>query len=89
MKERFLLAVSWLAFTNAAVIGLMLSLGVLGFSKQDLPTIASMVNVYKDLMLGSWTLAFGLSPFIWVVLWIVTGSPRFLPWKQPQQAENE
>ena len=81
MKERFLLAVSWLAFANAAFIGLLLSLEALGFSKQDLPTIASMVNAYQDLMLGSETLAFVLSPFIWVVLWIVTGSPRILPWK--------
>jgi hypothetical protein len=27
-----------------------------------------------------WGLA--LSPMIWLILWITTGKPRFLPWKK-------
>ena len=82
MKERFLLAVSWLAFANAAFLGLVLSLAVLGIKGGDLPLLDSMASVYEDLMLNSLTLAVGLSPSIWLVLWIVTGSPRILPWRK-------
>ena len=81
MKERLILAVSWWCFAHASLVGsLVISYRVFGASGE--------YGVFGDLAEGYFelfpvdALVIGF-PFIgWVALWIVTGSPRILPWRK-------
>ena len=68
MKERFLLTVSWGAFAWAAYICLALALNA--------------DNLGRLVSQDEFLLAAAISPAVWLVLWIVTGSPRILPWRK-------
>ena len=82
MKERFVLAVSWWCFAHASLVGfLLISYQVFDVGPRDLGVINDLVQGYFDLFPET-ALVIGF-PFIgWLVLWIVTGSPRILPRKQ-------
>ena len=66
MKERFLLAVSWGAFGWALVCLFVFASTSPQYYVRD---FFSHFEPY-------------ISPAVWLVLWIVTGSPRILPWRQ-------
>jgi len=82
MKERLTLAVSWWCFAHASLLGLfVISFEVFDAGRGDFGVFAHLVEGYFDLFQVD-ALIIGL-PFIgWVVLWIVTGSPRILPWRK-------
>ena len=70
MKERFLLTVSWATFAWALFVCVVVVGGLL---RGDLERMASNDGFFSLV---------AISPAIWVVLWIVTGSPRILPWRK-------
>lgn len=80
MKERFLLAMSWWAFVHAALVasvfvGFAFGTDVMGDFVKD--------GYARPLAGGNWEqFALIFSPVVWAVLWIVTGSPRILPWRK-------
>lgn len=67
MKERLLLAISW---------------GALGWACLVLVVIAEALNAGRDMYLILTDPLIYISPAIWLVVWIVTGNPRILPWKK-------
>ena len=81
MKERFLLTVSWLAFANGVTISVIGVLVALDIQPEQIGLAGEVLEGYADFM-DSPVTAIGLSVAIWLVLWIVTGSPRFLPWRR-------
>ena len=88
MKERLTLAVSWWCFVHASLLGLVALLTAANFLGADINEAMSAlapIEFYFDLFPAD-ALIFGF-PFIgWIGLWIVTGSPRILPWRKPEQA---
>ena len=76
MKERMILLLSWVAFLWA--------LAALGIAFDDKYFI-------RGLKIGRLIAdtALYVPAVIWAGLWVGTGSPRFLPWQRPQQAEEE
>ena len=73
MKERFVLAVSWATFAWALFVCVNLVASVLRDGIGDLERIASN-DEFLTLI--------AISPAVWAALWIVTGSPRILPWRK-------
>ncbi len=88
MKERLTLAVSWWCFVHASLLGLAALLTAANFLGADINEAMSALEpleLYFHLFPTD-ALIFGV-PFIgWIGLWIVTGSPRILPWRKPEQA---
>ena len=76
MKERFLLAVSWATFAWLLFMcyAFYMMLVVHGES-------LSQAVIEGDV---GWAIL--ICPAVWLVLWIVTGSPRILPWREWQAA---
>tara|TARA_B100001063_G_scaffold241369_1_gene268131 strand:+ start:1058 stop:1333 length:276 start_codon:yes stop_codon:yes gene_type:complete len=91
MKERLTLAVSWWCFVHASLLGLAALLTAANFLGADINEAMSAlapIEFYFDLFPAD-ALIFGF-PFIgWIGLWIVTGSPRILPWRKPEQAGDQ
>ena len=79
MKERFLLAVSWWAFLHAAVLYPSLA-AMLLFGWKPEGIVNSLLDSYYDDLFQELVFAVGFPIAIWVLLWIVTGRPRILPW---------
>ena len=73
MKERLILAVSWATFAWSLFVCYAAGANVLRDGIGDLERMASTDGFY--------TLV-AISPAVWLVLWIVTGSPRILPWRK-------
>ena len=80
---------SWAAFANAVVIGTLIAMDVAALPYEATPKwVVSVGEFYGDF----WNLfvsndgrlyaAVACSPILWLILWITTGSPRFLPWKK-------
>jgi len=73
----------WWAFINAAIVvyavvcGYLLDLGPSEVFLGEL--IGEYADLIGDLFGDAWILL--ASPVLWLILWITTGSPRFLPWK--------
>ena len=73
MKERFLLAVSWATLAWALFVCYAVAAAVLRDGIGELERMASH-DEFLTLV--------AISPVVWLVLWIVTGSPRILPWRK-------
>ena len=84
MKERFLLAVSWVTF--AVVLFVLSTLAVeTARAITELP-IGGLHEILLAIAQGAtnrneWLLIVS-PPVVWLTLWIVTGSPRILPWRK-------
>ena len=77
IKDRAILAVSWYAFAHAVLIAIAVALALLG----DEGLVEAIKPYVRMTPLAPDVFAFGLSPAIWGVLWLLTGKPRFLPWR--------
>ena len=65
------------------------------------PAWYSQKSIYESvtLLIDAWdwfrfwlpdtVMIFAIPPAIWVPLYILCGSPRILPWKRPEQVEEE
>ena len=74
MKERLLLAVSWGNFLFFVLLcGLVLSASTGAIT----PPSAAKIFTDKDFLMF-----LAISPAVWLVLWIVTGSSRILLWRK-------
>ena len=91
MKERLTLAVSWWCLVHAWLLGLavlMTAAELVGADINEAMSALAPIEFYFDLFPAD-ALTIGF-PFIgWIGLWMVTGSPRILPWRKPEQAEDE
>jgi hypothetical protein len=66
---------------------LLTAANFLGADINEAMSALAPIEFYFDLFPAD-ALIFGF-PFIgWIGLWIVTGSPRILPWRKPEQAED-
>ena len=96
MHDRLATALSWLALLSAAMV-VNFPIFIVVCSKCDMFESKSLyyhvTHGYFDFLAmlpgeGLW-LFFGLSPAIWILLYLCTGSFRILPWKRPEQAREE
>lgn len=71
MKERFLLAVSW----GALAWALFVCWAVWNAVVVDGRSLSRVLGSDDGFIIF-------ISPAVWTVLWIVTGSPRILPWRK-------
>ena len=80
MKERLALTLSWAALINFAFLW-----ATAGY------TVFMAPPAQMETMLGDedFWLMLVASPTMWLTLWILTGSARILPWRRPEQAEEE
>ena len=82
MKERLILAVSWWCFAHASLIGfLVIPFEVFDVKGSDLGVFGDLAEGYFNLFQAD-ELIFVFPVISWLVLWIVTGSPRILPWRK-------
>lgn len=72
IKKGVVTALSWWAFLHAC----LLALSVVMFEIGVLSSFGRLETFMQDYFL------FAVSPAIWVVLYIQTGSARILPWNQ-------
>ena len=78
MKERLILALSWYAFAHGLLVGVFLIEPDFSYD---------YYKVYDSMFWGSLSglhelVFFGISPAIWLGLWITAGTPRILPWQK-------
>ena len=83
MKDRGFIVLSWVAFAHALVV----LAGVLDGMNNSLPIPTSEVGrFYRDYLstvfAGEEIIAYAVSPVIWLLSYVVTGSARILPWKK-------
>ena len=81
MKERLTLAFSWWAFLHTVALAVAFADWEFG-SKTIGPVLEDNYLEIFQFLPEKEAFVFGFSPAIWLVLWIVTGSPRILPWKR-------
>ena len=95
MREWVATTLSWLAFLNVAMV-VNVPVFIVVCSKCDMFESKSLyyrvTHGYFDFLAtlpgeGLW-LFFGLSPAIWLLLWIWTGTARILPCRRRQQSED-
>lgn len=82
--DRFKLLASWVAFINAAIVAYALVMQTMisvSWIERSEVFGNELLQAYFD-MVGGDTGVLLISPVIWGVLWVTTGSPRFLPWKK-------
>ena len=80
MKGRITLALAWWAFVHA----ILLLAGYIDQMNSALPIQTSEVGrfvsdysaIYRDEII-----LYALSPAIWLGLWLATGNPKVLPWR--------
>ena len=96
MRKWVATTLSWLAFLNAAMI-VNVPVFIVVCSKCDMFESKSLyyrfTNGYFDFLAtlpgeGLWLL-FGLSPAIWLFLYLWTGRFRILPWKHLERGDRE
>ena len=70
---------SWWAFVHAALVASAFVGFVLGTD-----VMVDFMDGYVRAVAGYYfeEFAFIFSPAVWLMLWIVTGSPRILPWRK-------
>lgn len=83
MKDRVFIVLSWAAFAHALIV----VAGVLDGLNSVLPIPTSEVGrFYRDYLstvfAGEDIIAYAASPVIWLLSYVVTGTPRILPWRQ-------
>ena len=83
MKDRVFIVLSWIAFAHALIV----LAGVLDGMNNSLPIPTSEVGrFYSDYLstvfAGEEIIAYAVSPAIWLLSYVVTGTPRILPWKK-------
>ena len=83
MKDRIFIVLSWVAFAHALIV----LAGVLDRMNNSLPIPTSDVGrFYSDYLStvfsGEEIIAYAASPVIWLLSYVVTGTPRILPWKK-------
>ena len=83
MKDRVTIVLSWIAFAHALIV----LAGVLDGMYNSLPIPTSEVGrFYRDYLstvfAGEEVIAYAVSPAIWLLSYVVTGSPRILPWRK-------
>ena len=91
MKERLTLALSWYAFAHAAIIvpafGIILAVEFLDLEIVKGGFIDTSFGAYFEIYEALFGYQYdhvamiGASPAIWFGLWITTGKPRILPWR--------
>ena len=74
MKDRFLLAVSWGLFVWTVAFCVWIPFSAIDRINYGVPLRPYEWEQYM------WILS--ITPAVWLVLWIVTGSPRILPWRK-------
>lgn len=84
MKERLANVLAWWAFVHALIIAL--AIATAGGKKTELE---HAMDYYFDVFLDSPTLLLAFAPVTWMALYVLTGNPRILPWKRPEQVEEE
>ena len=82
MKERLILALSWFFFAHTSLLAFVIVTSIVGIDLGVLGLVGDVIDSYGDLFPVDGWLLFGLLIIGWIGLWIVTGSPRILPWKQ-------
>ena len=80
MKERLVLVLSWFFFAHASIVALVIATSIVGIGPGDLGLVGDAIESYGFLFRGDDWLLFCLPIIGWIGLWIVTGSPRILPW---------
>ena len=83
MKERIFTLLSWAAFAHALVV----LAGVLDGMNNSLPIPTSEVGrFYSDyistVFTGEEIIAYAVSPVIWLLSYVATGTPKVLPWRK-------
>ena len=83
MKDRVFIVLSWISFAHALIV----LAGVLDGMNSALPILTSEVGrFYRDYLstvfAGEEIIAYAASPVIWLLSYLVTGTPRILPWRQ-------
>lgn len=83
MKERIFILLSWAAFAHALIV----LVGVLDGMNNSLPIPTSEVGrFYGDyistVFAGEEIVAYAVSPVIWVLSYVATGSTKILPWRR-------
>ena len=81
MKERLVLAVSWWAFLHAAVLFMSMAARGLPFHWRAESIVEILLTSYYVDLFREPVFAIGFPIATWVLLWIVTGNPRILPWR--------
>lgn len=89
VKHRLGNAVAWLAFLHSIVCGGVIWLELMrtfGYRYHFVAPVGDFVDWYMWVFFGE--VAFFLfSPAIWFGMYVLTGSPRILPWMRPEQNE--
>jgi hypothetical protein len=87
LKLAALQIAQWSAFINLLIIVYWLGAFFLyaepRFLRPSEVFLGEFLEGYGDLMaklFGDDTAVFFVSPTLWLILWITTGNPRFLPW---------
>ena len=84
MKERIFILLSWAAFAHVLIV----LVGVLDGMNNSLPIPTSEVaRFYSDyistVFAGEEIVAYAVSPVVWLLSYVATGTPKILPWKRP------
>ena len=80
MKYGLATVLAWWAFLHATAVISGLIAHETGLRRGHVPLVDDYLNAVSAFS-GAW-LVMGLAPAIWVTLFIWTGSPRILPWRQ-------
>ncbi len=82
MKERLRSVLAWIAFTNAVILVAGSLLVLVGVTTNDFGVLGERVPAYMAMYVRNDIYAVMLSPAVWILLFVWTGSARILPWKQ-------
>ena len=88
--DRLKQAISWWAFLNGVIVvfffGLMILANIAGLTHSEnlfLKTLGDIFHFYFEILyFNVAVIPVAGSPTVWFITWIITGSPRFLPWKR-------
>ena len=81
MKERLWNVLAWVAFTNAVILVVGTLLVLAGVTTNDFGVLGERVTAYMAMYVRNDIYALMLSPAVWILLAICTGSARTLPWR--------
>lgn len=81
MKEQIGNALAWLALANAGILIAGTALVLTGVTRQDFGELGDGITDIVAVLVRNDIYLTILSPAIWLLLYIWTGSPRILPWR--------
>jgi hypothetical protein len=83
VKERLSDLLAWIAFVNACLNLCAMAL-IFGLNVAPRTPLGSAIELYFE-VIGAETIGFGAFLYpavIWMVLYVINGNPRFLPWSK-------